>query len=474
MSEIIWDGAVAQAAAIRRGDATATEILDEYLDRIERYDPQLRAYVAVDAERAAADARQADELVRAGVEALPPFLGVTISLKDVIDVEGVATTHSSKALVDNVPDADGPLAARLRRAGFILLGKTNVPEFCTSMTSSDLNGICRNPWDRERTPSGSSGGAGAALAAGLCAVAHGTDGAGSVRGPASFCGVVGTKPTRGLVTFGPEAGNAYYRTSVDGVLSHTVRDAAASLDAFVGWHEPGAWWPGRPVASLEDSADADPGRLRIAVTTSFPFGDVDEECAAATHATGKVLEQLGHEVVEATPQWEVILAASLGPMDVPGPAGLVGLDQLDLVEPRNRPLVERGAEATLVEHAVGGAVPRGHAGVPRVLVGHRRARLADARHGRAVGRLGAMGPVARRAPGDVHDADELRATVQPLRPTGTEPPGRVERERATHRRAVRRTSLRGGDAVPARHPTRDGHALGGSSAARIPVMQEHQ
>ena len=122
MSEIIWDGAVAQAAAIRRGDVTATEILDEYLDRIERYDPQLRAYVAVDAERAAADARQADELVRAGVEELPPFLGVTISLKDVIDVEGVATTHSSKALVDNVPDADGPLAAlpaarRLHPAG---------------------------------------------------------------------------------------------------------------------------------------------------------------------------------------------------------------------------------------------------------------------------------------------------------------------------------------------------------------------
>ncbi len=270
MSEIIWEGAVAQAAAIRRGETTAVEILDEYLDRIERYDPQLRAYVVVDAERAEADAHRADELVRSGVEALPPFLGVTISLKDVIDVAGVATTHSSKALVDNVPDADGPLAARLRRAGFILLGKTNVPEFCTSMTSSDLNGICRNPWDLERTPSGSSGGAGAALAAGLCAVAHGTDGAGSVRGPASFCGVVGTKPTRGLVTFGPEAGNAYYRTSVDGVLSHTVRDAAATLDAFTGWHEPGAWWPGRPVASLDDAVSADPGRLRIAVTTIVP------------------------------------------------------------------------------------------------------------------------------------------------------------------------------------------------------------
>src|SRR4029079_634383 len=142
-------------------------------------------------------------------------------VKDVIDVAGLPTTESSKALTDHVATTDAPLVHRLRDAGFIVLGKTNVPEFCTSMTSSDLNGICRNPWDLERTPSGSSGGAGAALAAGLCAVATGTDGGGSVRGPASFCGVVGTKPTRGLVTFGPEAGNAYYRTSVDGGLSHT-------------------------------------------------------------------------------------------------------------------------------------------------------------------------------------------------------------------------------------------------------------
>jgi amidase len=351
MSGTIWADASAQAALIRAGDVGAAEILAEYLDRIDRYDPQLRSFVAVDRERATADARRADELVRSGAGDLPPFLGVTISIKDVIDIAGLATTHSSRALVDNVPAVDGPLPARLRRAGFILLGKTNVPEFCTSMTTSELNGICRNPWDLERTPSGSSGGAGAALAAGLCAVAHGTDGAGSVRSPASFCGLVGTKPTRGLVGFGPDAGNAYYGTSVDGVLSHSVRDAAAMLDVFAGWHEPDGWWPGRPATSLGAVAGADPGPLRIAVTTSFLIGEVDDECAAAAQSTGKVLEQLGHHVVEATPRWEVILAAAAGPMDVPGPAGLVGLDQLDQVEPRNRPLIERGAVATLVEHA---------------------------------------------------------------------------------------------------------------------------
>jgi amidase len=351
VSDAIWADAVAQAAAIRRRDITAQEILGEYLDRIDRYDAELRAYVAVDADRAMADAERADALVRSGADSLPPFLGVTISLKDVVDVAGSATTHSSKALVDNVPAADGPLAARLRRAGFILLGKTNVPEFCTSMTTSELNGICRNPWDPGRTPSGSSGGAGAALAAGLCAVAHGTDGAGSVRGPAAWCGLVGTKPTRGLISFGPELDNPYYGTTVDGVLSRTVRDAAASLDVFTGWYETGPWWPGRPVAALGAAAGADPGRVRVAVTTSFPFGAVDEECATATRETAMVLEQLGHEVVEATPRWDVILSAAAGPMDVPGPAGLVPLDRLQLVEPRNRPLVERGAVATLVEHA---------------------------------------------------------------------------------------------------------------------------
>ncbi len=351
MTEIIWADASAQAAWIRAGEVSAAEILDAYLDRIERYDPQLRAYVAVDAERATEDARRADDLVRAGAESVPPFLGVTISIKDVIDVAGLATTHSSRALADNVRASDGPLVARLRRAGFVILGKTNVPEFCSSMTSSDLNGICRNPWDLERTPSGSSGGAGAALAAGLCAVAHGTDGAGSVRSPASFCGLVGTKPTRGLVSFGPDEGSSYYRSSVDGVLSRSVRDAAATLDAFAGWYEPEGWWPGRPVASLSTTGSVEPGPLRVAVTTSYLVGDVDEECANAARETGKVLEALGHHVVEATPRWEVILAAAAGPMDVPGPAGLVTLDRLDLVEPRNRPLVERGAAATLVDHA---------------------------------------------------------------------------------------------------------------------------
>jgi len=351
MSDGIWSDAVAQAAAIRRGDVTASELLREYLDRIERFDPLLRAYVSVDTKRAITDAREADAAVARGNADLPPFLGVTISVKDVIDVVGLATTESSKALVDHIAALDAPLVQRLREAGFVVLGKTNVPEFCSTMTSSELNGICRNPWDPERTPAGSSGGAAAALAGALCAVAHGTDGAGSVRVPAAFCGLVGTKPTRGFTSFGPERGNPYYVTSVDGILSRTVRDAAALLDVFAGVYELGPSWPGRPTSTLTDVWHEEPGSLRIAVSTTPPMGETEAECAAATKVVADVLASLGHRVEERTPDWTAILVAALGPMNVPGPAGDVGLDQIDLVEPRNRPLIERGATYTVVEHA---------------------------------------------------------------------------------------------------------------------------
>ena len=200
-------------------------------------------------------------------------------MKDVTDVAGMPTTHSCKALVDNVAAADDPVVHRFRHAGFVLLGKTNVPEFCTTMTSSELNGICRNPWDRERTPGGSSGGAGAALAAGLCAVSHGTDGAGSVRNPASFCGVVGVKPTRGHTAFGPDFGNAYFGTTVDGVLTRSVRDAAHLLDVLTNpVIEPERWSP-RPERAYADEVGVDPEPLRVAVSWDAPFGEVDEEIA---------------------------------------------------------------------------------------------------------------------------------------------------------------------------------------------------
>src|SRR3954451_15904091 len=247
---MLFEDATAQATALRDGRVSSVELTSAYLDRIDEIDDVLRSYVTVDREGALAQARAADDRRAAGDHA--PFLGVTLSIKDVEDVAGLPTTHSCRALVDHLAAADSPIVRRFRDAGFVIAGKTNVPEFCTTMTSSDLNGICRNPWDLDRTPGGSSGGAAAALAAGLCAASHGTDGAGSVRGPAAFCGLVGIKPSRGAIDFGTEEGPAYFGTTVNGVLTRSVRDAAALLDVMTGR-------VGTP--DVPEQAD---GRLRIA------------------------------------------------------------------------------------------------------------------------------------------------------------------------------------------------------------------
>jgi len=267
------------------------------------------------------------------------------------DVVGLATTHSSKALVGNVSSIDDPLVHRFRQAGLVLLGKTNVPEFCSSMTTSDLNGICRNPWDLDRTPGGSSGGAAAAAAAGLCSAAHGGDGAGSIRIPAAFCGLVGLKPTRGLIAYGPEIGPAYFGTSVPGALTHSVRDAASMLDVMVGIGQPDPAWSPRVVDSFGAASMQHPDRLRIAISVTPPFGTVETECAEVALGIGQVFEGLGHHVESATPRWDVIMKAALGPMEVPGASRLVGPDRYDLVEPRNRPMIERLAALTVAEHA---------------------------------------------------------------------------------------------------------------------------
>jgi amidase len=268
-----------------------------------------------------------------------------LSVKDVIDVAGMPTTHSCKALRNNVAASDSAIVRRFRDGGFVVLGKTNLPEFCSSMTSSELNGICRNPWNTELTSGGSSGGAGAALAAGLCAVSHGNDGAGSVRVPSSFCGLVGVKPSRGLFAVSIEEEDQFFGTNVDGVLCRSVRDAAALLDVLtVDALSPGA------VVNYRHELELPLQPLRIAVTTQPPMGAVDPQCADAALRTATLLELLGHVVEHATPPWASILVAA-GPLEVPGAAKLVPLAQLDQVEPRNRPTLQSLASRTILEHA---------------------------------------------------------------------------------------------------------------------------
>jgi amidase len=291
---LAFASATEQAELIRRGEVGSEELVRLYLDRIERLDPQLNAYVTVAAEQALAEARSP----RPG-----PFSGVPLPVKDLAETAGIRTTLSTRGLAEHVPARDVHVVARLRAAGFVLLGKTNTPELgLTPLTHSALNGICRNPWDRSRTPGGSSGGAAVAVAAGLAPAAHGSDGGGSIRIPASCCGIYGLKPSRGRVS--PAPYGDLFGLSTAGPLTRTVADAAAILDAIAG-NELGDPYlcppPARPFAA---EVGADPGRLRIAWTTVPPLDtEVDAACAQAVEAAALLLAELGHDVVEATPAW---------------------------------------------------------------------------------------------------------------------------------------------------------------------------
>jgi amidase len=291
---LAFASATEQAELIRRGEVGSEELVRLYLDRIERLDPQLNAYVTVAAEQALAEARSP----RPG-----PFSGVPLPVKDLAETAGIRTTLSTRGLAEHVPARDVHVVARLRAAGFVVLGKTNTPELgLTPLTHSALNGICRNPWDRSRTPGGSSGGAAVAVAAGLAPAAHGSDGGGSIRIPASCCGIYGLKPSRGRVS--PAPYGDLFGLSTAGPLTRTVADAAAILDAIAG-NELGDPYlcppPARPFAA---EVGADPGRLRIAWTTEPPLDtEVDAACAQAVEAAARLLAELGHDVVEATPAW---------------------------------------------------------------------------------------------------------------------------------------------------------------------------
>jgi amidase len=241
---------------------------------------------------------------------------------------------------------------RIREAGFVVLGKTNTPEFGTiAQTESELNGDCRNPWDLTRTPGGSSGGAAAAVAAGLCPVAHGSDGGGSIRIPSSCCGLFGIKPSRGRVSPAPY-GSGSLGLGSSGPIARTVRDAAALLDVMSGYEVGDFFVAPEPERPFLAEADVEPGRLRIAVTTTPPIDvPVDPVCAAAAHDAAELLTELGHDVVEATPLWDSgeLLVHFVRVWQV-GPA-TAGIDDLSLLEPINRVLAEDARATASPEHA---------------------------------------------------------------------------------------------------------------------------
>jgi amidase len=302
-TELVHAGAAEQARLVREGGTSARELADATLRRIEALDPALNAYRVVLRDEALAAADEADARRRAGEQA--PLLGVPVCIKDDTDMVGQATARGSAAAHPGPVAADAEVVARLRRAGAVIVGKTLVPEV-TLLPATDTTtfGASRNPWDLSRTPGGSSGGTAAAVAAGLAGVGLGSDGAGSIRNPAAWCGLFGFKPSRGCVPDGPRE-DAWQGLSVYGPIARTVPDAALFLDATADRVPDGGY---------AAAAAADPARLRVAVTTKTPPGalpHVGREERAAVATMARLLRELGHEVVDRDPDWPAALPVAL-------------------------------------------------------------------------------------------------------------------------------------------------------------------
>jgi amidase len=289
-----WLDATAQAQLVRDGEVTPVELLEAALARIDAANPALNAVIIDLSEKARA----------AAASALPegPFRGVPFLLKDAVAHSAGDPYHQGMRVLKDAgwtePD-DTWLVERFRAAGFVICGKTNLPELASSITTEPLAyGPTHNPWDLDRSPGGSSGGAAAAVASGMVAVAHGNDMGGSIRIPASACGLVGLKPSRARSTLGPDFGEYWAMTTHEHVLTRSVRDTAAVLDAIAG---PGVGDPYHappPARAFADEVGADPGRLRIGFRTAMSggLGDAHPDCIAAVAAAVALLEELGHDV----------------------------------------------------------------------------------------------------------------------------------------------------------------------------------
>src|SRR3954453_994236 len=283
------------AARVRGGELSARELVQASLDRIGALDGELNAFVELDAERALAAA----DAIEPGDER--PFAGVPIAIKANTPVEGLCMNFASKFLSGHRPSHSAYLVRRLREAGFVVVGTTNLPEFGILPTTEPRHtGATRNPWDPSRTPGGSSGGSAAAVAAGMVPIAHGNDGGGSIRIPASCCGLVGLKASRGRISRGPDQGESFL--SVDGVVTRTVADTAAALDLLTGYEPGDANWAPPPFEPFAETAERSPGPLRIALMINPGMSvEVDPQAERAARDAATLLENFGHHVEEVDP-----------------------------------------------------------------------------------------------------------------------------------------------------------------------------
>lgn len=331
------------ARAIRDKQLSPVEVVDFYLERLDRLNPALNAVTWRRDDDVRREAREAESALMRG-QAEGAFFGVPLPIKDLVFVEGWPITFGSKAFMDHVAAFDSTVVERFRRAGFLFLCRTNTPEFgILPVTENAAWGATRNPWNTGHTPGGSSGGAGSVCAAGIAPIAHASDGGGSIRIPASCCGLVGLKPSRGRVPTGPLLSEVMHGFVADGCVSRTVADTAALYDA-VGDPDPAAWYNApRLERPLLQEVGRAPGRRRIAYTTESPAGvDVSPACVAAVERAAVLLAELGHDVFEGTPEWPD-LEHAIEPFLTVWNTGIAywGVEDLGNVEPLSRAMAER-------------------------------------------------------------------------------------------------------------------------------------
>ena len=340
-----YASALEQAATIRGGNISSTEMTQIYLQRIERVNPQLNAFVLLTPEVALEQARAVDATPE--VDGDHHLRGVPVSIKDLTSLAGYPMTLGSKVFEDTTLPIDFFPVARLKEEGCPILGKTNLSEFGTRPTTEHgLFGATHNPWNLAHSAGGSSGGAAAAVAAGLCAFAHGSDGGGSVRIPSSCCGTVGLKPSRGRISPGPLLGEHWAGLSTDGAIARTVADAAAGFDAMAG-HLPGdAYWADLDGRFADDARPTD-RKLRIGFTVASG-AKVEDDVKACVTAIAKLLDGLGHHVAEEGPDTEPFRAPFQ--LIVVSGIGSLYISDESLLDPFNVQALTFGKRLTAVDY----------------------------------------------------------------------------------------------------------------------------
>ena len=332
-TDLAFATALEQAKLIKERQVTPLKLTELYLSRIERYNSQLGCFYYVAKESAIADARQKTEQIAQTVDSryLPPFFGVPIGIKDLKSVADMPITYGIAALKDQVANYDEGVVAKIRQAGFIILGKTATAQL-GSFPYTEPEGFAptRNPWNSNYTPGGSSGGSAAAVAAGLCAIALGGDAGGSIRGPASCCNLIGLKPSRGRISFAP-VGDRLSGLGTHGVLTRTVADAAAFLDVTAGYITGDPYWlPSPPVPFVASTEEKLPPLKIGFVTSLLPLGEPAAECQQGVAKIVEHIKALGHQTIPKaidlsaliepfTTVWASAVAASGIPPEVLSP-----------------------------------------------------------------------------------------------------------------------------------------------------------